>query len=176
MQRTPTSVCLLVHVDCWLSCSIKGLFKLELLSGGVIKEVEMRRGKWLPVNNPSKLRGFDNGDDSFAPLFLLHSPSRDPTTAGRVCYCSSGRSSCFLFSSSARCWLHPCIPVQRLTLQLFTPARLSHAQHTHPHTKFKVFWHNNTETRPAIHSDMCGRPHIYLDKQKCAHRHVWQRP
>lgn len=50
-----------------------------------------------------------------------------------------------------------------------------HAQHTRPHTKFKVFWHNNTETRPVIHSDMCGRPHIYLDKQKCAHRHVWHR-
>lgn len=157
-ERPP--LCLLVHVDCWLSCPIKGLLKWELLSGGVIKEVEMQRGKWLLVNNPSKLRGFDNGYDSFAPLFLLHFPSRDWTTAGRVCYCSSGRSSYFLCSGSARRWLHPCILVQLLTSAAFTLVRLSQARtHTHSQShagKFKIFANVWTDTHVSAQREMCS--------------------
>lgn len=134
---------------------LKGCLNENCFSGGVIKEAEMQRGKWLPVNNPSKLRGFDNGYDSFAPLFLLGSPSRDWTTAGRVCYCSSGRSSYFLCSCSARRWLHPCILVQLLTLQLLL-LRLSHAD-----------THTQTEAN-SIYFQPCGQTHISARREMCS--------
>lgn len=41
--------------------------------------VEIQSRKWPLVNNPGRLRGFDNGCDSFSLEFLRLSPKRERT-------------------------------------------------------------------------------------------------
>lgn len=165
MQWTPTSVCLLVHVDCWLSCSIEGLFKLELLSGGVIKEVEMQRGKWLPVNNLASCVGLIMVMILLLPCFSFTPPAGTEPQPAEFAIVRLGGPPAFsspallaadyTLASRSSAWLCSFLLLRDYHTHI-------HAQLTHTHTQNARYFGTITQRHALSSTQTCVDGHTSI--------------